>query len=202
MDSMDDNDYYTQDENLLEETVANGLTYQYPSSSPHKPVQKGNYRYMTGFEDTEQYDAYDFAIVTRSINKQQQDSDKENVQLRIVEPLLEQGLLVDVIEAIDSTYFVLLIRAPDFVVARHAKKLKLQMWLKCGNARELDATLNENPVLNPADRIQVVDHLIREGLSVNVLCILSISRVTSSILLCRRQNHGKITTSPANLSRT
>ncbi|OQR81878.1 hypothetical protein THRCLA_11323 [Thraustotheca clavata] len=130
-------------------------------SSPGRPSHKGLYRYLTGAVDARQHNHYDFALVT---NNQAQDEVEiaESVQSHVVEPLIEHGLHVDVIEAVDGTYFILMIRAPDDIVTRHAKTLKLQMWLRCGNARELESTLLEDAGMNPADRIQVVDHLIRE----------------------------------------
>ncbi|OQR83064.1 hypothetical protein ACHHYP_15173 [Achlya hypogyna] len=128
-------------------------------ASPHRPPPRGQYRYLTGAAHARQHRSYDFAVVTDSLANEA----AEAVQYLLVEPLVERGLHVDVIEAVDGTYFILLIRAPDEIVVRHAKKLKLQMWLRCGNARELDATILEDSGMNPADRIQVVDHLVREG---------------------------------------
>ncbi|KDO22470.1 hypothetical protein SPRG_12753 [Saprolegnia parasitica CBS 223.65] len=127
--------------------------------SPKRPPPKGVYRYLTGAAHARQHASYDFAVVTTTLTP----DDADAVQCHLVEPLVDHGLHVDVIEAVDGTYFILMVRAPDEIVVRHAKKLKLQMWLRCGNARELDATLLEDAGMNPADRIQVVDHLVREG---------------------------------------
>ncbi|ETV96221.1 hypothetical protein H310_10411 [Aphanomyces invadans] len=125
------------------------------------PVTKGEYRFLTGRGEGEKpRSCYDFAVVTKRLKGL--DSEKVAVQTTIVDPLVAQGLWVDVIEGTDSTYYIVLVRAPDALVLHFAKDLKLQMWMRCGNARELDDILVNDPSdVDPADRIQAIEYIIR-----------------------------------------
>ncbi|RHY73622.1 hypothetical protein DYB34_013468, partial [Aphanomyces astaci] len=129
--------------------------------STEVPATKGTYRFLTGRgEGDKPRPCYDFAVVTKRL--QGQDSEKSAVQSTIVDPLVAQGLWVDVIEGTDSTYYIVLVRAPEALVLHFAKELKLQVWMRCGNARELDDILVNDPSdVDPADRIQAIEYIIR-----------------------------------------
>ncbi|CAK4621994.1 hypothetical protein LEN26_017967 [Aphanomyces euteiches] len=145
--------------------------------SEEVPVAKGEYRFLTGRGEGEKpRSCYDFAVVTKRLQGKQ--SDTEAVQTSIVDPLVAQGLMVDVIEGTDATYYILLIRAPDALVFHFAKELKLQTWMRCGNARELDDILLNDPMdLDPADRIQAIEYIIRARANISKSTVPLIRRV-------------------------
>ena len=104
----------------------------------------------------------------------------EAVQGQVVETLVDLGLQVDIIDAGltptlvkgkgKSEYFVLLITAPESLIRHMSHQLNLNLWLRSGNPRELFNVMNQHPSLpstagptmTPADRIQIIEHLIRE----------------------------------------
>ncbi|KAF0701232.1 Aste57867_8269 [Aphanomyces stellatus] len=145
--------------------------------SKEAPAIKGEYRFLTGRGEGEKpRSCYDFAVVTKRIKAS--DAEKESVQTSVVEPLVEQGLWVDVIEGTDSTYYIVLVCAPDALVLRFAKELKLQTWMRCGNARELDDILVNDPAdLDPADRIQAIEYIVRARAGISELTVPLIKRV-------------------------
>lgn len=137
---------------------------------------------------------YDFAIITRRPEvletKEKTDDDVENsavghgdhgngelkrddFEVALIEELVGHGLDVDAIEGdvtgVDqkrSLHLVLLIRGKDEALTVYGRRLQLQMWLRSGNSREVESVVNGYPILTPADRIQVIDHIIREGAKV------------------------------------
>ncbi|RHZ02961.1 hypothetical protein DYB37_008031 [Aphanomyces astaci] len=145
--------------------------------STEVPATKGTYRFLTGRgEGDKPRPCYDFAVVTKRL--QGQDSEKSAVQSTIVDPLVAQGLWVDVIEGTDSTYYIVLVRAPEALVLHFAKELKLQVWMRCGNARELDDILVNDPSdVDPADRIQAIEYIIRVRANISKKSVPLIRRV-------------------------
>ncbi|RLN37675.1 hypothetical protein BBJ28_00001908 [Nothophytophthora sp. Chile5] len=146
-------------------------TFESPvSPEPGQPlVRPGCYRVT-----------YDFAIVTRrspqaagspvSIDSSVNASAGKEGEL--VEKLVSSGLDVDMLEGDfsrvepdgkkGSKYFVLLIRGNDEALAIYGRRLRFQTWLRSGNSREVDAVVQSSPIVTPAERIQVIDHIIRE----------------------------------------
>ncbi|CAI5709652.1 unnamed protein product [Hyaloperonospora brassicae] len=146
-------------------------------------VRSGTYRYLKGVE----LDGapYDFAIVTRRSSLEKKET-KASIDVDmgdevdcatergagLIENLVASGLDVDVLEGdfsrvkIDgkktSKYFVLLIRGNNEVLAIYGRRLRLQTWLRCGNSREVDSVVQGSLIVTPAERIQVIDHVIRE----------------------------------------
>ncbi|KAJ0392956.1 hypothetical protein P43SY_011293 [Pythium insidiosum] len=118
---------------------------------------------------------YDFAIVTHRPKVSGSGSpEKDGVQTGFLEKLTENGLDVDIIEGDftrktrdgvhpNSRYYVLLVRGRHEVLAAYGRRLKFQTWLRNGNTREVDGVVRGDPIVSPADRIQVIDHIIREG---------------------------------------
>ncbi|RLN95299.1 hypothetical protein BBJ28_00012484 [Nothophytophthora sp. Chile5] len=123
---------------------------------------------------------YDFAIVTRR-SPQTADSPvsvdsavnaSAGKEGELVEKLVSSGLDVDMLEGDfsrvepdgkkGSKYFVLLIRGNDEALAIYGRRLRFQTWLRSGNSREVDAVVQSSPIVTPAERIQVIDHIIRE----------------------------------------
>ncbi|CEG46477.1 Protein required for meiotic chromosome segregation [Plasmopara halstedii] len=154
------------------------------SMEPREPLEvyPGKYRYLKGSELNGT--TYDFAIVTRRYTSKKNDSTMTNntevavdisagVESKLIEKLVASGLNVDVLEGdfsrveVDgqkaSKYFVLLIRGNDEALATYGRRLKFQTWLRSGNSREVDAVIQESPIVTPAERIQVIDHIIRES---------------------------------------
>lgn len=127
--------------------------------------------------------AYDFAVVThrkRVLDEPFVDSSPEKqdgAEGLIIEKLVAHGLDVDIIEgdfsrmvrhsktnsAQGSKYFVLLVRGNDAALGAYGRRLKFQTWLRSGNSREVTALVRGDPIATPADRVQVIDHIIREG---------------------------------------
>ena len=161
----------------------------HPIIAPNSEKKPGHYRYLRGDDIGENNSlSYDFTIVAHRsppveigiqeslkrwcLRSDDGISPRDGVQRRVVEKLVENGLNVDILDAgltpvarggKRSEYFVLLIRAPDDLVSQYAKKMNLKMWMRSGLARELQTVMQEDPVMHPADRVQVVDHIIREG---------------------------------------
>ncbi|KAL4110242.1 hypothetical protein PRIC1_001934 [Phytophthora ramorum] len=157
-------------------------TFESPVSPlPGQPlvVHPGTYRYLKGAEL--EGATYDFAIVTRrgsSIKKATTvDVDVAvdigaGVEGRLIEKLVSSGLDVDVLEGDfsrveadgkkASKYFVLLIRGNDEALSIYGRRLRFQTWLRSGNSREVDSVVQSSPIVTPAERIQVIDHIIRE----------------------------------------
>ncbi|TDH73106.1 hypothetical protein CCR75_007068 [Bremia lactucae] len=144
-------------------------------------VSPGNYRYLKGVELENA--TYDFAIVTRRTSSKKNErglnasinvvSDiSAEVEGKLIEKLVVSGLDVDVLEGdfscvkIDgkkaSKHFVLLIRGNDEALAIYGRRLRFQTWLRSGNSREVDSVVQSSPIVTPAERIQVIDHIIRE----------------------------------------
>ncbi|TMW65934.1 hypothetical protein Poli38472_003699 [Pythium oligandrum] len=147
-----------------------------PPVSPVSPAStrvRGSFRYLRGADLDGM--KYDFAIVTHRQKTQTgaNSPEKDGVQARLLERLTENGLDVDVIEGDftrmvrgrgnGSRYYVLLVRGKYEVLAAYGRKLKFQTWLRSGNTREVESLVQGNPIITPADRIQVIDHIIREG---------------------------------------
>ncbi|GLE05472.1 hypothetical protein PINS_up014495 [Pythium insidiosum] len=144
-----------------------------PSADPHSSVRKGTFRYLRGADLDGM--SYDFAIVTHRPKVSGSESpEKDGVQTRFLEKLMENGLDVDIIEGDftrktrdgvhpNSRYYVLLVRGRHEVLAAYGRRLKFQTWLRNGNTREVDGLVRGDPIVSPADRIQVIDHIIREG---------------------------------------
>lgn len=121
--------------------------------------------------------SYDFAIVTHrkrvdAVHVGSSPEKQDGVEGLIVEKLVASGLDVDIIEGDfsrmvkggqGSKYFVLLLRGNDEALATYGRRLKFQSWLRSGNSREVKALVTGNPIVTPADRIQVMDHIIRES---------------------------------------
>lgn len=141
-------------------------------------VRPGSFRYLKG-ADLDGV-VYDFAIVTRRQKAATSSSgstspEKDGPEGRVLQRLVDNGLDVDVIEGDFSSmvstgsgpkskYFVLLIRGgSDEALAAYGRRLKYQTWLRSGNTREVDALVKSSPIVTPADRIQVIDHIIREA---------------------------------------
>ncbi|CAH0480517.1 unnamed protein product [Peronospora belbahrii] len=153
------------------------------SPHPGQPlaVQPGTYRYLKGAEL--EGTAHEFAIVTRrdSFKKENKSTTVDidvavditaGVEGRLIEKLVASGLDVDVLEGDfsrveadgkkASKYFVLLIRGNDETLATYGRRLRFQTWLRSGNSREVDSVVKSSPIDTPAERIQVIDHIIRE----------------------------------------
>ncbi|KAE9047929.1 hypothetical protein PR003_g858 [Phytophthora rubi] len=156
------------------------------SPQPGQPliVHPGTYRYLKGAELDGA--TYDFAIVTRRKAKKQTKKQKKKkeeksdvavdisvgVEGRLIEKLVASGLDVDVLEGDfsrveadgkkASKYFVLLIRGNDEALGIYGRRLRFQTWLRSGNSREVDSVVQSSPIVTPAERIQVIDHIIRE----------------------------------------
>ncbi|KAG2776794.1 hypothetical protein JG687_00014171 [Phytophthora cactorum] len=159
-------------------------TFESPvSPQPGQPlvVRPGAYRYVKGAELDGA--TYDFAIVTRRRSSQKEKNTTSisidvavdisaGVEGRLIEKLVASGLDVDVLEGDfsrveadgkkASKYFVLLIRGNDEALAIYGRRLRFQTWLRSGNSREVDSVVQSSPIVTPADRIQVIDHIIRE----------------------------------------
>ncbi|TYZ64199.1 hypothetical protein PybrP1_005501 [[Pythium] brassicae (nom. inval.)] len=149
--------------------------------SPSHGLPRGTFRYLRG-ADVEGA-AYDFAVVTH--RKRVPDEPfvgsspekQDGAEGLIIEKLVAHGLDVDIIEgdfsrmvrgggdsgAQGSKYFVLLVRGNDAALAAYGRRLKFQTWLRSGNSREVKALVTGDPIVTPADRVQVIDHIIREG---------------------------------------
>ncbi|GMF16215.1 unnamed protein product [Phytophthora lilii] len=152
-----------------------------PQPGQPLPVHPGTYRYLKGAQL--EGATYDFAVVTRRLAAKQQrkapsgDADVAldigaGVEGRLIEKLVASGLDVDVLEGDfsrveadgnkASKYFVLLIRGNDEALSIYGRRLRFQTWLRSGNSREVDAVVQSSPIVTPAERIQVIDHIIRE----------------------------------------
>ncbi|KAI9998545.1 hypothetical protein PInf_002936 [Phytophthora infestans] len=145
-------------------------------------VRPGMYRYLKGAEV--EGSTYDFAIVTRRRSSKEEEKKPTSISIdvavdisapvesRLIEKLVVSGLDVDVLEGDfsrveadgkkASKYFVLLIRGNDEALAIYGRRLRLQTWLRSGNSREVDSVVQSSPIVTPAERIQVIDHIIRE----------------------------------------
>lgn len=144
-------------------------------------VYPGTYRYLKGTEVNEV--TYDFAIVTRqrSLTTKEMNSNRsidvamdssKAVEEELIEKLVASGLDVDVLEGDfsrveangqeTSQYFILLVRGNEAVLAFYGQELKFQTWLRRGKSREVEAVVHTSPLVTPAERIQVIDHIIRE----------------------------------------
>ncbi|KAL3656346.1 hypothetical protein V7S43_018837 [Phytophthora oleae] len=154
-------------------------TFESPVS-PQPGQHPGTYRYLKGAEL--EGATYDFAIVThrRSTKKEKkrmEDADvavdiSTGVEGELIEKLVASGLDVDMLEGDFSVveadgkkaskYFVLLIRGNDEALAVYGRRLRYQTWLRSGNSREVDSVVQSSPIVTPAERIQVIDHIIRE----------------------------------------
>lgn len=121
---------------------------------------------------------YDFAVVTRRKHVPEEPfvgsspQKQDGAEGLIIEQLVAHGLEVDIIEGDfsrmvrgeqGSKYFVLLLRGNDEALAVYGRRLKFQTWLRSGNSREVKALVAGDPIVTPADRIQIIDHIIREG---------------------------------------
>ncbi|KAG7391706.1 hypothetical protein PHYPSEUDO_003781 [Phytophthora pseudosyringae] len=160
-------------------------TFESPvSPQPGQPlvVRPGTYRYLKGAEL--EGATYDFAIVTRRRSSKKKEEKKATTDIdvaidinagvegRLIEKLVASGLDVDVLEGDFSVveadgkkaskYFVLLIRGNDEALAIYGRRLRFQTWLRSGNSREVDSVVQSSPIVTPAERIQVIDHIIRE----------------------------------------
>ncbi|ETK87006.1 hypothetical protein F441_08608 [Phytophthora nicotianae CJ01A1] len=159
-------------------------TFESPvSQQPGQPlvVRPGTYRYLKGAEL--EGVTYDFAIVTRRhTSKKKENNASINIDVTVdistgvegslIEKLVASGLDVDVLEGDfsqvetdgkkTSKYFVLLIRGNDEALAIYGRRLRFQTWLRSGNSREVDSVVQSSPIVTPAERIQVIDHIIRE----------------------------------------
>ncbi|POM75563.1 Hypothetical protein PHPALM_7320 [Phytophthora palmivora] len=161
-------------------------TFESPVSSrpgQSSGVQPGTFRYLKGAELDGA--TYDFAVVTRRSVK---EKTRENVEVavdisagvegKLIEKLVASGLDVDVLEGDfsrveadgkkASKYFVLLIRGNDEALAIYGRRLRFQTWLRSGNSREVDSVVQSSPIVTPAERIQVIDHIIRETAKITV----------------------------------
>ncbi|GAB9475869.1 hypothetical protein Gpo141_00012945 [Globisporangium polare] len=139
-------------------------------------VKRGSYRYLRG-ADLEDRVTYDFAVVTHRKRVDQSyigssPEKQDGAEGQIIEKLVAHGLDVDIIEGDfsrmvkdgqGSKYFVLLLRGNEEALAAYGRRLKFQSWLRSGNSREVKALVTGDPIRTPADRIQVIDHIIREG---------------------------------------
>ncbi|KAF4322324.1 hypothetical protein BBO99_00003981 [Phytophthora kernoviae] len=161
-------------------------TFESPvSSEPGQPVvNPGTYRYLKGKELKGA--TCDFAIVTRRSKKEEQSSTDIDVAVdinagvegRMIEKLVASGLDVDLLEGDfsrveadgkkASKYFVLLIRGNDEALGIYGRRLRFQTWLRHGNSREVDSVVQSSPIVTPAERIQVIDHIIRETAKITV----------------------------------
>uniref|UniRef100_A0AAV1TMJ9 Anoctamin transmembrane domain-containing protein n=1 Tax=Peronospora matthiolae TaxID=2874970 RepID=A0AAV1TMJ9_9STRA len=154
-----------------------------PQPGPTHSVRSGTCRYLKGAELGGT--TYDFSIVTRRSSREEKKAVKSTVvdidvaddsstemERGLIENLVASGLDVDVLEGDfsrvetdgekTSQYFVLLIRGNDEVLAIYGRRLRLQTWLRSGNSREVDSIVRGSPIVTPAERIQVIDHIIRE----------------------------------------
>ncbi|POM60434.1 hypothetical protein PHPALM_30718 [Phytophthora palmivora] len=161
-------------------------TFESPVSSrpgQSSGVQPGTFRYLKGAELDGA--TYDFAVVTRRSVKEKTREDVEvavdisaGVEGKLIEKLVASGLDVDVLEGDfsrveadgkkASKYFVLLIRGNDEALAIYGRRLRFQTWLRSGNSREVDSVVQSSPIVTPAERIQVIDHIIRETAKITV----------------------------------
>ncbi|OWZ15978.1 hypothetical protein PHMEG_00010288 [Phytophthora megakarya] len=163
-------------------------TFESPVSS--KPgqssgVRPGTFRYLKGAELDGA--TYDFAVVTRRTVKKPKQTRADidvavdisaDVEGKLIEKLVASGLDVDVLEGDfsrveadgkkASKYFVLLIRGNDEALAIYGRRLRFQTWLRSGNSREVDSVVQSSPIVTPAERIQVIDHIIRETAKITV----------------------------------
>lgn len=150
-------------------------------------LSKGEYRYLKGSQVENEKVQYDIAIVAHrtppearnrslfrrmSSSKLQSTSYSDGIKGRLIEKLVDNGLNVDIIDAgLDpvarggrrSEYFVLLVYAPEKLVMQYARSLKKQLWLRCGAVSEIGSVAVDEVEMEDADRIQVVDHIIRES---------------------------------------
>ncbi|RQM17683.1 hypothetical protein DD237_000672 [Peronospora effusa] len=154
-----------------------------PQSGQSISVRPGTYRYLKGVEL--EGATYEFAIVTRRRSSEKKNENKSTavdidvavdipagVEGRLIKKLIASGLDVDVLEGdfsrveVDgnktSKYFVLLIRGNEETLATYGRRLRFQTWLRSGNSREVDSVVQSSPIVTPAERIQVIDHIVRE----------------------------------------
>ncbi|KAK1934682.1 Uncharacterized protein P3T76_011291 [Phytophthora citrophthora] len=153
-------------------------TFESPVS-PQPGQNPGTYRYLKGVELDGA--TYDFAIVTnRQLSKEEKKTTDVDVAVdittgaegQLIEKLVASGLDVDMLEGDFSVveadgkkaskYFVLLIRGNDEALAIYGRRLRFQTWMRSGNSREVDSVVKSSPIVTPAERIQVIDHIIRE----------------------------------------
>ncbi|CAI5726279.1 unnamed protein product [Peronospora destructor] len=154
-----------------------------PPSGQPVSVRPGTYRYLKGVEI--EGATYEFAIVTRKHSSEKRNEKKSTaveidvavdvtvgVEGRLIKNLIASGLDVDVLEGDfsgveangnkASKYFVLLIRGNEETLATYGRRLRFQTWLRNGNSREVDSVVQSSPIVTPAERIQVIDHIARE----------------------------------------
>ncbi|KAF1334489.1 Protein required for meiotic chromosome segregation, partial [Globisporangium splendens] len=157
-------------------------------------LKPGHCRYLRGTKSSDVEGALcDFAIVTHrkpadkklSIGSSPEKK-HDGPETRIIDKLVAHGLDVDIIEgdfsrmvkgaSEGSKYFVLLVSGNEEALTAYGRRLKFQTWLRSGNSREVDALVKGNPIMMPADRIQVIDHIIREGakITTSTPCVHSV----------------------------
>ncbi|KAI9922236.1 hypothetical protein PsorP6_000959 [Peronosclerospora sorghi] len=163
---------------------------QWIFSSPGSPqvgqplsVQPGTNRYLKG-ADLKGV-TYDFAIVTQRHSPEKKkkkgmgyDATDVSVNIstgeeeRLINKLVACGLDVDVLEGgfsrveadgkKENKCLMLLIRGNDEALAIYGRMLRLQTWLRSGNSREVDSIVKSRSIVTPAERIEVIDFIIRE----------------------------------------
>lgn len=102
---------------------------------------------------------------------------RDTFEAQLIDSLVELGLDVDAIEGdfsgvvhrgeARSKHLVLLIRGNDDVLAVYGQRMKLESWLRSGSSREVESVVASGVPVTPADRIQVIDHIIREAAKVS-----------------------------------
>lgn len=101
---------------------------------------------------------------------------RDALEAQLIDSLVAHGLDVDAIEGdfrgvvshgdARSKHLVLLLRGNDQALAAYGRRLKLETWLRSGSSREVESVVSSGAPESPAERIQVIDHIIREGAKV------------------------------------